>query len=323
MISPSTPPKLHVVDVPFSDHSLVKCDLKTDVGFTPRPVRESRNLRKIDINAFRQDISSRPFDRVHDLSEVNDMWEFWLEQFLSALDSHAPLCRRRPRNKKSVPWMNAELLRLIARRRKFHKAYIRQSRSAEAYALFSRARAEAHNFNRQLKSEYFLNQCSMHSRDPRQMWRVMNTVTGRQRKSTDPACSTHSIAQVFQEIVTDQTRPGTLGLNLGPSPSATPFSVFCPIQEEKVELLLNKINPSKATGSDGVPGMLLKACADLLAPSLTAIINTSLATGCVPSLMKIAHVSPLHKGGDPSEPKNYRPVLTSSIGFEDTRENCS
>ena len=146
------------MDVPFSDHSLVKCDLKTDVGFTPRPVRESRNLRKIDINAFRQDVSSRPFDRVHDLSEVNDMWEFWLEQFLSALDSHAPPCRRRPRNKKSVPWMNAELLRLIARRRKFHKAYIRQSRSAEAYALFSRARAEAHNFNRHLKSEYFLNQ---------------------------------------------------------------------------------------------------------------------------------------------------------------------
>ena len=299
---------LQVVDIPFSDHSLVRCDLKVDITCMPRRLQESRNLAKINIEKFRQDLGHQPLARVREFSDVNDMWSFWLTQFMSVLDDHAPLHCRRPRKKRTVPWMNADLLRLIALRRRLHRSYIRQNRSAEAYALFKAARAEANQYNRRLKSEYFLHQCTLHSNDSKRMWHVINTVTGRTRNRVDPGCSVHAIAAVYHEIVPDTTRPTNLNVDLGPSPTQPLLKSFSPVPEEKVLTLLRQIKTTKATGSDGVPGMLLKICADIIAPSLTHIINTSLATGCIPSSMKIANISPLHKGGDRLEPKNYRPV---------------
>ena len=299
-----------VTDVPFSDHSLVSCVIDVQIASVPRVICECRNLNKIDGQEFRRDIAAAPFARVRDFTDVDDMWKFWLDLFMQILDSHAPLRSRRPRKKQSVPWMNETLLHLISRRRKLHRAYIRQNRCAEAYAHFRDARAKAHDYNRTLKSAYFLRQCELHSSDSRKMWKVINTVTGRQSNKLDPFCSAKEIGHVFNEIVTDNTRPPCLGTKLAPTSTAdsTPLSSFDCVEEEKVRSLLARICPSKATGSDGVPGTLLKLCVDILAPSLTVIINQSLRTGTVPSLMKVANICPLHKGGDRVEPRNYRPV---------------
>ena len=76
----------------------------------------------------------------------------------------------------------------------------------------------------------------------------------------------------------------------------------------EVERLLRQINPAKATGSDGIPGYLLKCCADILAASVATLFNASLVNGTVPTAFKLAHVIPLFKAGDPSIPTNFRPV---------------
>ena len=71
---------------------------------------------------------------------------------------------------------------------------------------------------------------------------------------------------------------------------------------------LQAVDPQKAIGSDNPPGIILQRFAHILAPNLTKINNRSLTTGKVPDTFKISHVSPLFKSGDPSIPKNYRPV---------------
>ena len=106
------------------------------------------------------------------------------------------------------------------------------------------------------------------------MWRVVNTVTGRQKRKVDPACSADSIGEVFHSVVTDSTRPTSLGVNLGPATTSEALAAFSVVDEERVRRLLQGISASKATGSDGVPGALLKACADILAPSLCVMFNT-------------------------------------------------
>ena len=49
-------------------------------------------------------------------------------------------------------------------------------------------------------------------------------------------------------------------------------------------------------------------CSASLAPTLTMIINESLAIGTVPDILKLANVCPLHKNGDPYDSRNYRPI---------------
>ena len=77
-----------------------------------------------------------------------------------------------------------------------------------------------------------------------------------------------------------------------------------------VETVLNhlkSIDTTKATGSDGIPGHLLKGCASVLAPSLTKIFNTSLLSGVVPRLFKKAVITPVFKSGN-NLAGNYRPI---------------
>ena len=83
---------------------------------------------------------------------------------------------------------------------------------------------------------------------------------------------------------------------------------FSPVTSETVEKQLRSIDTSKASGSDGISGLLLKRCATVLAPSLTRIFNTSIVAGTVPHLFKKATITPIHKSGDKSQAGNYRPI---------------
>ena len=83
---------------------------------------------------------------------------------------------------------------------------------------------------------------------------------------------------------------------------------FDPVAPSDVYTYLLRVAASKATGSDGIPGSVLKECADVLAYSLAVLFCASLRTGVVPSAFKLASVVPLSKSGDPSLPNNNRPV---------------
>ena len=45
---------------------------------------------------------------------------------------------------------------------------------------------------------------------------------------------------------------------------------------------------------------------------LTYIYNQSIETGIVPDILEVSQVSPVYKGGDATDPSNYRPIATLS-----------
>ena len=45
---------------------------------------------------------------------------------------------------------------------------------------------------------------------------------------------------------------------------------------------------------------------------LTYIYNQSVETGIVPYILKVSQISPVYKGGDATDPSNYRPIATLS-----------
>ena len=64
----------------------------------------------------------------------------------------------------------------------------------------------------------------------------------------------------------------------------------------------------KAVGPDGISNHVLKELSREISPALCGFFNQSLHTGIVPDSFRQAYVSPMHKGGDPSEISNYRPL---------------
>ena len=77
--------------------------------------------------------------------------------------------------------------------------------------------------------------------------------------------------------------------------------------------MLQDINQSKASGSDGIPNRILKECARQIAPSLTVIFQTSIDTGTLPEDWINANISCVYKKGNKHAAENYRPVSLTSV----------
>ena len=80
----------------------------------------------------------------------------------------------------------------------------------------------------------------------------------------------------------------------------------------KVYKLLSTIKTSKSAGHDRIPGKLLRDAAEVIAPSLSAILNASINTGIFPEDFKIAIISSIHKAGSKTNCDNYRPISVLS-----------
>ena len=74
-------------------------------------------------------------------------------------------------------------------------------------------------------------------------------------------------------------------------------------------IALAGLNPRKAYGPDGVPPIVLRNCASVLAPCLVKLFQLGLSTSTFPSCWKFAYIQPVPKKGDRSNPSNYRPIL--------------
>ena len=88
---------------------------------------------------------------------------------------------------------------------------------------------------------------------------------------------------------------------------------FEPTNNEEIVNFIKDLNPNKAPGHDDIPTKLIKAAAHTLSPFLSGIFNSCLESGHHTDRLKIARVTPLHKGGSKSEMKNYRPISILSI----------
>ena len=81
-----------------------------------------------------------------------------------------------------------------------------------------------------------------------------------------------------------------------------------------VTLAIENISCGASPGPDGVPPCLLKKAKVNIARMLMIIYKSSYEKGDIPDILKLALVSPIHKGGSRSNPAQYRPIsLTSHI----------
>ena len=85
------------------------------------------------------------------------------------------------------------------------------------------------------------------------------------------------------------------------------------LTEGEVRSILRTLDEEKATGPDKIPAILLKNCANSIAPSLCELFNKSLSSGQLPSDWKLSNVCPIPKKSPRHEVSNYRPISLLSL----------
>ena len=94
-----------------------------------------------------------------------------------------------------------------------------------------------------------------------------------------------------------------------PASSSQPLNA----QAKEVEWMLSRVNPRKASGPDGIPGKVLKACAAELLQVFTTIFNLSLTQSTLPACLKSATIIPVPKKLTTVSHKEYHPVALTPI----------
>jgi len=149
---------------------------------------------------------------------------------------------------------------------------------------------------------------------PTKLWRLLTALLQREKRTANANTLTCNVADDFLHFFDEKVkaiRASTEGQQL--PTSTTPLadmslSSLSPCSEDEVCRLIMQ-SPTNSCALDPIPTFLVKEMVDVLLPYVTAMINTSLREGRLPSSHKHAVVTPLLKkpGLDAEELKNYRP----------------
>ena len=241
-----------------------------------------------------------------------------------AVESTCPLTERRGSLKRnSKPWITRNICSKIAEKNLLYAKYCK--RPVTHGENYRRLRNQVNNLIRQSKAQYYQNLLKSRINDSKKTWDILNTLLNRRTKARNlfdiikdgetEVRGSGRIAEVlnnyFVNAPTNISRSLLLPVNnfeeylIGNYPD---FSYFDDVSSENVRYIVDQMKITGGGGNLEIPTRVLKASISLVERRLVKIFNLCLNTGYFPDCLKTAHVVSLHKSGDPTSPKNYRPI---------------
>lgn len=154
--------------------------------------------------------------------------------------------------------------------------------------------------------------------NPRQMWQSIQSITNYRGQSVSHGDGDAALAEELNSFFARfEAQAQHSGVPLQPLQQPTPHLSTPPptleVAADDVKRVLRAVNPRKATGPDGVPGKVLKACAAQLAPVFTDIFNLSLKQATIPACLKSATIIPVPKKASTTTLNDFRPVALTPV----------
>ena len=255
---------------------------------------------------------------------VNEDLNIWYSFLLKHLNNHAPIKSKRVKSKRMPEWFTPDIIQMQSLRDKTKR--LKQWSDHRKYRNKTKQLIQA-------KRKYFSNSIT-NSKDTKSFWKHLRDVNngGKTASSNLPekiiignetiteseavASKLNKYFASVAELLNENTSSGSsldfdtnkisdfVDSNVSTNTQFTiPF-----ITLEQVLLHINTLEASKSTGLDGIGPRTIKLAAQSLSPSIAMLINKSIATGQFPSQMKLAKVLPIYKGGEKSDPSNYRSI---------------
>jgi len=136
-------------------------------------------------------------------------------------------------------------------------------------------------------AEFWRGKIEANESDPRQLWRVVDTLLGRGRLPPSSAIDVEVLNRYFAEKVakvrscTSDAPPAAFS-HVQPGAS---FQHFSQLTTDDVIAAIRRL-PDKQSAADPIPTTMLKQIADVLAPYITQLFNRSLIGGHFPAVFK-------------------------------------
>ena len=317
----------------ISDHQVIAVNM--NLTLPPQKINYITVFSNSDqskIN-FKNDFESKSvYDRLnHELDANPDENYSILETTISdSMNAHLEkkIVKFNRRKHKKDPWITYGILNSVNHKNRLYKRLMKINRDTP---LFMTKKQEFNAYKNSLrkiinlaKNHYYSTQFQKNKGDGKKTWETLDNVLHRKTSKSSP-----DAIQINDKLSTDKTEMAD-SFN-------TYFSTICATSEidnpnnvpshevylnnpteaefnfehiDNVTVLhyINKLKPSHSCGHDNISSNVLKIIAMEVSPCLTLIINQVLSTGQFPKNLKTAKVIPIHKTGEKSLMKNYRPI---------------
>ena len=261
----------------------------------------------IDINNY---LGSIPWEDLLSGGTVDEMTNMLYDILYKTFDIFVPV--KKIASRRFPKWFTQDLKALTIQRKIAHKKY-KKTRLPTDYQIFSDLRSQCNRVARDSFQGYLRDTETALKYNPKKFWSYTNSLQNTNKlpsnfhlnnKSTPIGPQAAELfAEHFSSVYTNQN------LHFSDHPSLSPYTLFVlniPISDIFTEL--KNINPHKGPGPDNIHPLILKNCCFVLSKPLHIIFNTSLWAGVFPEFWKSSYVVPIHKSGDSSNVKNYRPI---------------
>lgn len=114
-----------VIHLGLSDHSLIYSIRKINSYSDKKPVRivHYRDFRSFSSMDFIHYLKLQPWQRLRYSKDSESTWLAWKEMFLTIVDKHAPLKRRRVKYR-SMPWVDRSIRKLMYERDRMKRKFV-------------------------------------------------------------------------------------------------------------------------------------------------------------------------------------------------------
>ena len=276
------------------------------------------NYKRGDYEKFRALLANTNWDSIFSKPSINEMCAEFTDMFLLIASECIPnyTCTIRTRDK---PWMTSTVRQAIRTRDRLFKK-LKRTNCETTRAQYKHARNNVVSEIRTAKREYndnILHTISLGNSSSKEWWKCLRQLQGQPADSSTPPLLVNGRiisddkekADIFNTFfVSHSTIDRNLEWDPGDPPPSETHLDNINFTSHEVYKILNNLDISKATGPDRIGYRLLREAAGSISHVLSKLFNKSFELNTYPDSWKMAHVIPLHKKNDKSDPNNYRPV---------------
>ena len=305
-------------------HCAISCWLDMSVNKNAQKIlRKVYNFNKAKYNLMHNYINFHL--RNLDFNQnVNILAEKFNQILIDSTDKYVP--HYTIRSKKYIkPWMNDQIFIKMKHRDALFKKYLKD-RTEMNFSAYKNSRILVTSLIKKAKQQYLVDLSSKLSQGcttnknwhklVNQFIHTRNTsryppIKYHNKMHCDPLQKAYAFNDHFKSIsvVKDSDKKKLPEFKVTTSCQLSDIH----IDEQLVLRELEALDCSKSIGPDKISPHVLKNCRLTIAPYLTRLFSKITSTGIFPVCWKIAHVTPIFKTGDPTDPANYRPISITSV----------
>lgn len=319
MINASNDSTVVVMDSTVTDHASVLLCLNKE----PCKTNKIRSTTKLNIEATVEHLKNTDFSFITKDADANEATTLFVDCLMTAISLHTKVITVPNRKLIIKPWITPGLLRCIRHRDNLHKDVLKNPTNTTMEISYKRYRNHCNLLLRKLRTHHEKSALKS-SQTSKETWSIIKSITNQNEKKTvatellpvtkDASKEIETINKYFSGIgkeladtITQNRRSQPAPYKFNSLPTHNSIVLLSP-DEAEVESVVNNLKTDCAAGWDSISAMLLKAGKAIFIPQITKLIGICFEQGVFPNVFKKSLITPVHKGGNRDEVKNYRPI---------------